>query len=274
MYPCHLPSLFCVCDWLGSIGFVTTWQWEEKVEFDGKEGKEVEWKFYNAKGEPLSFLPNSISPTPYSSSLALLESCPLSFLSPRSRNFLPTTSLAPLASLETLERYSTRWPECIWLDDSLLTICVEGISVEKTTLPLNTLLIPIFLFPFMRCLFEWLLIISTIYFVMNHGFRGMVDHSSILFFTLLCYAIIFDPSITSASRHPYTFARRLIMMVMVHANFTIRVMSSCVGHQYTSLITNLGRTSTSSTAIYLLFNNGLPYSTTVYSSTTHPLLTV
>lgn len=102
---------------------------EERMERRSNENFRTRIKRIIPKGEPTFY---------FQSPLSCHVSPPLLL---RSRKPL-ATSFAPLASLEALERYSTRWPECIWLDDSLLTICVEGISVEKTTLPLNTLLIP------------------------------------------------------------------------------------------------------------------------------------
>jgi len=53
--------------------------------------------------------------------------------------------------------------------------------------------------------------------------------------------------------------RCLILMVVVRANLTIRVMRTRLAYQYAFLITNLSCTRTSSTAFYLLLNNSLVY---------------
>lgn len=206
------------------------------------------------------FIPSSIFRFPREHlpivSLALLEKLPSYHLSRASR-----------FARDAREVQSTRWPECIWLDDSLLTICVEGISVEKTTLPLNTLLIPIFLSSFLKCLFEWLLIISTPFmFVYGSWSRGMAalldtlssicSHSVMQLYLTLPPCICFT-TLTSSLVVWYWW----LGYMQFDTRCAMRNARSRVAYQYAFLITNLSCTSSSPTASYLLFNNNLLRST-------------
>lgn len=145
-----------------------------------------------SKGEPPFYLPHLPYPS-YAPSLSLRSRAPIP--PPRASRF----------ARDAREVQSTRWPECIWLDDSLLTICVEGISVEKTTLPLNTLLIPIFPSPFLKCSVEWLLIISTLFTFLygswSRGRAALLD--SLLFVVLMSCNHTWFLRLLSASRHSH-----------------------------------------------------------------------
>jgi hypothetical protein len=273
--PCILvifQSLLCVCDWLGTIRNNRRWTTEPK--FDGMEGKEI-WAKILERGliglyQKVSLL--SISPT-YTFSNYILHLSRFArellppFLSRRSRNSQPHLSRASRFARDAREVQSTRWPECIWLDDSLLTICVEGISVEKTTLPLNTLLIPIFPSSFLKCSVEWLLIISTSYmFVYGSWRRGR----AVLLDTVL---FICSPNVMQLYMLPppcicvTTLTSSIVVwydgcgICKFHTRCAMRNPRSRAAYQHAFLITNLSCTSSSPAASYLLFNNNLVRST-------------